>query len=163
VEGDLGLRFNIDKLLEIAEERGIPTDLEQTALKFCTQGYTPNGRDEVDCHTLLTRLAVETAVNRHAGKIEIKYGPSGEILFQYGKDLTNVPCVIGTGGPIIHSKNPGEILETARFNEKEPYILKPKSPRFYLDTEYIMYAGGLLSTVDPEKAFLFLKKYVKEL
>jgi uncharacterized protein (TIGR01319 family) len=163
VEGDLGLRFNIDRLVEIAEERGISKNLEQTALKFCVQGYLPNGKDEVDCHTLLTRLAVETAVNRHAGKIEIKYGPSGEVLFQYGKDLTNVNCVIGTGGPIIHSKNPREILETAGFNEKEPHILKPKSPQFFLDTEYIMYAGGLLSTVDPEKAFLFLKKYVKEL
>jgi uncharacterized protein (TIGR01319 family) len=163
VEGDLGLRYNVDKLLEIAEQRGISSDLEKTALKFCTQGYLPNGKDEVDCHTVLTRLAVETAVNRHAGKIEIKYGPSGEILFQYGKDLTNVNCVIGTGGPIIHSKNSKEILETARFNEKEPHILKPKSPHFFLDTEYIMYAGGLLSTVDPEKAFLFLKKYVKEL
>jgi uncharacterized protein (TIGR01319 family) len=163
VEGDLGLRYNIDKLLKIAKERGVSTDLEQTALKFSTQDYLPDGRDEVDCHTTLTRLAVETAVNRHAGKLEIKYGPSGEVVFQYGKDLTNVHCVIGTGGPIIHSKNPKEILETARFSEKEPYILKPKSPQFFLDTQYIMYAAGLLSTVDPEKAFLFLKKYVKEL
>ncbi len=163
VEGDLGLRYNVEKLLEIAEERGISTDLEQTALKFCTQGYLPDGEDEIDCHTTLTSLAVETAVNRHAGKIEIKYGPSGEVVFQYGKDLTNVHFVIGTGGPIIHSKNPREILETARFSEKEPHILKPKSPQFFLDTEYILYAGGLLSTVDPEKAFLFLKKYVKEL
>ena len=163
VEGDLGLRYNVDKLIEIAKERGVSTDLEQTAQKFCTQGYLPDGKDEVDCHTILTQLAVETAVNRHAGKIEVKYGPSGEVVFQYGKDLMNVNCVIGTGGPIIHSKNPKEILETARFNEKEPNILKPKSPQFFLDTEYIMYAGGLLSTVDPEKAFLFLKKYVKEL
>ena len=163
VEGDLGLRYNVNKLVEIAKERGISTDLEQTALKFCTQGYLPDGKDEVDCHTTLTRLAVETAVNRHAGKIEIKYGPSGEVVFQYGKDLTNVHCVIGTGGPIIHSENSREILETARFSEKEPHVLKPKSPQFFLDTEYIMYAGGLLSTVDPEKAFLFLKKYVKEL
>jgi len=163
VEGDLGLRYNIDRLIEIAKERGVSTDFEQTALKFCTQGYLPDAEDEVDCQITLTRLAAETAVNRHAGKIEIKYGPSGEVVFQYGKDLTNVNCIIGTGGPIIYSKNPREILETARFSEKEPDILKPKSPQFFLDTEYIMYAGGLLSTVDPEKAFLFLKKHVKEL
>jgi len=163
VEGDLGLRYNIDKLVEIAKERGYSTDFEQTALKFCTQGYLPDGNDEVDCHITLTRLATEIAVNRHAGKIKIKYGPSGEVVFQYGKDLTNVNYVIGTGGPIIYSKDPKWILETTRFSEKEPNILKPKSPQFFLDTEYIMYAGGLLSTVDPEKAFLFLKKYVKEL
>ncbi len=162
VEGDLGLRYNIDKLVEIARERGASTDFEQTALKFCRQGYLPAGNDEVDCHIALTRLAVEVAVNRHAGKVKIKYGPSGEVVFQYGKDLTNVSCIIGTGGPIIYSKDPKRVLETARYNEKEPYILKPKSPRFFLDTEYIMYAGGLLSTVNPEKAFLFLRKHIKE-
>ncbi|MBN1832723.1 MAG: glutamate mutase L [Deltaproteobacteria bacterium] len=163
VEGDLGLRYNIDRLVEIAKQRGASTNIEQTALKFCKQGYLPDGKDEVDCHMTLTRLAVETAVNRHAGKIEIKYGPSGEVVFQHGKDLTNIRCVIGTGGPIIHSKNPKEVLERARFNEKEPNILKPKSPQLFLDAEYIMYAGGLLSNIKPEKAFLFLKKYVKEL
>jgi len=163
VEGDLGLRYNIDKLVEIARERGFSTDFEQTAMKFCKQGYVPDGHDEVDCHITLTRLAAEIAVNRHAGKIKTKYGPSGEVVFQYGKDLTNVHCVIGTGGPIIYSKDPKGILETTRFNEKEPHILKPKSPQLYLDTEYIMYAGGLLSTINPEKAFSFLRKYVKEL
>ena len=163
VEGDLGLRYNIDKLVEIAKERGVSTDFEQTALKFCKHGYLPDGNDEVDCHIALTRLAVEVAVNRHAGKIKIKYGPSGEVVFQYGKDLTNVNCIIGTGGPIIYSKDPNRVLETARFNEKEPYILKPKYPQFFLDTEYIMYAGGLLSTINPERAFLFLRKYIKEL
>jgi uncharacterized protein (TIGR01319 family) len=163
VEGDLGLRYNIDKLIEIAKERGFSTDFERTARKFSTQGYLPDGNDEVDCHVILTRLAAEIAVNRHAGKIKIKYGPSGEVVFQYGKDLTNVNCIIGTGGPIIYSKDPKRILETTRFSEKEPNILKPKSPQFFLDTEYIMYAGGLLSTINPEKAFLFLRKHLKEL
>jgi uncharacterized protein (TIGR01319 family) len=163
VEGDLGLRYNIDKLIEIARERGFSTAFEQIARKFSTQGYLPDGDDEIDCHNTLTRLAAEIAVNRHAGKIKIKYGPSGEVVFQYGKELTNVNCIIGTGGPIIYSKDPKGILETTRFSEKEPNILKPKSPQFFLDTEYIMYAGGLLSTINPEKAFLFLRKYLKEL
>lgn len=163
VEGDLGLRYNIDKLIEIAKERGVSTDFERTAIKFCIQGYLPDGNDEIDCHIILTRLAVEVAVKRHAGKIRIKYGPSGEVVFQYGKDLTNVNCIIGTGGPIIYSKDPKKILETAKFSEKEPNILKPKSPHFFLDTEYVMYAGGLLSTINPEKAFLFLRKHIKEL
>jgi uncharacterized protein (TIGR01319 family) len=163
VEGDLGLTYNIDKLVEIAKQRGVSKDFERTALKFCTRDYLPDGNDEVDCHITLTLLAVEIAMIRHAGKIKIKYGPSGEVVFQYGKDLTNVNCVIGTGGPIIYSKDPKRILETARFSEKEPYILKPRSPHFFLDTEYIMYAGGLLSTINPEKAFLFLRKHIKEL
>jgi uncharacterized protein (TIGR01319 family) len=163
VEGDLGLRFNIDRLVQIAKERSYSPDFEQTARKFAKHGYLPECKEDIDCHISLTRLATEIAVNRHVGRIEMKYGPSGEVFFQYGKDLTNVKNVIGTGGPIVYSKNPKEILLSAVFHANEPFILKPKSPVFYLDTEYIMYAGGLLSSVDPGNAFLFLKKYLNEI
>jgi uncharacterized protein (TIGR01319 family) len=161
VEGDLGLRFNIDRLVELANERAYPPDFEHTARKFAQQGYLPECKEDVDCHISLTRLATEIAVNRHVGRIEMKYGPSGEVFFQYGKDLTNVKNVIGTGGPIVYSKNPKEILLSAVFHNNEPFILKPKSPEFFLDSDYIMYAGGLLSSIDPEKAFIFLRKHLK--
>jgi len=163
VEGDLGLKFNIDKLIELIKERGYPSNIERIAQRFCNQGYIPREREEIDCHTVLSRLAVEVSINRHVGRIEVKYGPTGELLVQYGKDFTQVGCVIGTGGPIVFSRNPREILLGALFQEDTPQILKPKDPKLYVDGDYILYAGGLLSQIEPEKALRFMLKHLKEL
>jgi len=104
---------------------------------------------------------VEVAMDRHAGRIEVVYSPAGERLIQHGKDLTGVKSVIGTGGPIIFSDEPREILEGALFREDNPFVLKPKTPKFYLDKQYILYAVGLLTQVEPEKALLLAKKYLR--
>jgi len=96
---------------------------------------------------------VEAAVSRHAGRIEVVYGPTGERLVQYGKDLTNVKTIIGTGGPIIFSSGCREILNHALYREENPFILRPKDPEFYIDEKYILYAVGLLSQIEPKKAF----------
>ena len=42
-------------------------------------------------------------------------------------------------------------------------MLKPKEPRFLLDKRYILFAVGLLSLSEPEKALRIFKKYVTEL
>jgi uncharacterized protein (TIGR01319 family) len=102
-------------------------------------------------------------MDRHAGRIEVVYGPAGEKLIQHGKDLTGVRSVIGTGGPVIFSDNPREIMEGALFREEDPFVLKPRHPRFYLDEQYILYAVGLLAQVEPPKALLLAKKYLKQI
>jgi uncharacterized protein (TIGR01319 family) len=83
------------------------------------------------------------------------------MTLQYGKDLTGIKTVIGTGGPIIFSANPREIMEGALYQKENPLVLKPRNPTLYLDTEYILYAIGLLAQVEPEKALLLAKKYLK--
>ncbi len=162
VEGDLGMRLNVDKLIALAKERGETSTLDPIAQKFYNPGFLPIHETEMDCHILLCRLAVEVAVNRHVGRIEERYGPMGEMLVQHGKDFSQVGCVIGTGGPIVFSRDPGGILSGALFQEDSPHILKPKAPKLYLDADYILYAGGLLSRVEPEKALRFMKKHLKE-
>jgi uncharacterized protein (TIGR01319 family) len=102
-------------------------------------------------------------MDRHAGRLEVVYSPAGERLIQHGKDLTGVKSVIGTGGPIIFSDNPRQVLEGVLFNEANPFILKPRSPRFYLDTQYILFAVGLLAQVEPDKALVLASKYLKQI
>lgn len=162
VEGDLGLRFNIDKLLEILKDRGYASDLDKDTEYFSNPGLFPENRVEIELHTVLSHLAVEVAVERHVGRIEVKYGPMGEMLLQYGKDLSDVGCIIGTGGPIVFSKDPRDVLEGALYQEDKPNILKPRSSKFYIDKDYILYAGGLLSKIEPEKALMLMKKYLVE-
>ena len=163
VEGDLGLRFNVDKLIGLARERDCLSDMESIASRFAESEYFPGSEEEAECHTLLSRLAVKVATDRHAGRIEKKYGPTGEMLVQYGKDLTEIKSVIGTGGPIAYSRDPDKVLSGALFCKEEPHVLKPKRPKRYLDADYIMYAGGLMSRIDPEGALRFIKRYLRKL
>jgi uncharacterized protein (TIGR01319 family) len=160
VEGDLGLKYNLDRLLELVGDRATPPNFTTIVQRF-REGALPCSNVDFACHRLLSRLMVEVAMDRHAGKIEVVYSPAGERLIQHGKDLTGVKRVIGTGGPIIFSDNPREILEGSLFREENPFVLKPRSPQFYIDEQYILYAIGLLAQVEPGKALLLAKKYLK--
>jgi uncharacterized protein (TIGR01319 family) len=162
VEGNLGLKHNIDTLRKFAEGRECVPGFDDIIKKFC-EGKLPDCREEIECHLLLSRIAVEVAMNQHAGKIEVMYGPTGDMWIQHGKDLTGVKTVIGTGGPIIDSSNPRHVLEGALFQKENPSILKPLNPELLLDKEYIMYAVGLLSKVEPKKALNLAKKYLKKI
>jgi uncharacterized protein (TIGR01319 family) len=163
VEGDLGLKFNLDHLLDLLLQKDPEAGESRIIEKFKQHGFIPRTPEEKEWHTRLSRLAVETAVGRHAGKIEVHYGPSGEMLFQHGKDLSRVASVVGTGGPVAFAANPRKVLEGAVFNEDETHLLKPKSPAFYLDSHYVLFAGGLLSQKTPGKALRFMKKHLKKL
>ena len=162
VEGDLGLKYNLDRLLELVKERETPPNFDAMVRRF-HEGELPRTEEELACHRLLSCLTVEVAVSRHAGKIEVVYGPTGERLVQHGKDLTGVKTVIGTGGPIVFSGSRREILGNALFREEAPFVLKPRNPKFYIDEQYILYAVGLLSQVDPEKALSLARKYLKQI
>lgn len=162
VEGNLGLKLNIDSLSDFARGKKLPPDFDAICRGF-HEGQLPQSPAEIACHTLLSRLAVEVAVNQHAGRIEKIYGPTGEMLLQHGKDLTQVKTVIGTGGPIIYAADPRRILEGALYQPENPLVLKPKKPRLFLDEQYILYAVGLLAQAEPGKVLLLAKKYLKQI
>jgi uncharacterized protein (TIGR01319 family) len=162
VEGNLGLKYNIDSLSEFTRGKKLPQHFTEICHAF-HEGRLPQSLEEVACHLLLSRVAVEVAVTQHVGRLEKIYGPTGEMLIQHGKDLTGVKTVIGTGGPVIFSANPREIMEGALFQKENPLILKPKNPTLYLDAQYILYAVGLLAQIEPKKALLLAKKYLKQI
>ena len=160
VEGDLGMRYNLDRLMELASARETPPHFTAMVERF-HNGKLPETAEEFTCHLLLSCLMVEVAADRHCGRLEAIYTPQGQKFVQHGKDLTGIKSVIGTGGPIIFSQNPRKILEGVLFRPDNPYILKPRKPDFYLDTEYILYAVGLLAQSEPSKALALAKKYLK--
>jgi uncharacterized protein (TIGR01319 family) len=162
VEGDLGVRYSIDTLLEIGRARGLITNIGfgEIADRFHSIGKLPENEHEKAFDTALARTAVKVASERHAGKRDIIFGPMGEMQIQYGKDLTGIRVVIGTGGPIVFAEDPKRILEEALFDEKNPNILKPERAEFYVDEDYIMYAMGLLANSQPKKAMKLMKRYL---
>ncbi len=161
VEGDIGLKYNIATLEELAREREKPTDFDIVVKRFYS-GKLPESDIELMCHDIMSRIAVETAVSRHVGRLEIVYGPSGEIFVQRGKDLTQIKTVIGTGGGIIFAADPRRVLEGALYQEENSTILKPKAPTLLVDECYIFYAVGLLSQVEPAKALNVIKKHLRK-
>jgi uncharacterized protein (TIGR01319 family) len=165
VEGDLGVRHNIHTLVEQGQRRGLLPDkgLENMVARFTRIERLPENEEEFAFDTALATAALHIATERHSGKIELVYGPTGGIPVQRGKDLTQVGTVIGTGGPIIFSRASKRILEHALFDESNAFSLRPKQAQFYVDNKYIMYAVGLLAKINPKKAMSIARKYITRL
>ena len=160
VEGDLGVRYNIDSLLEIGRLAGTLNDgyFDEIRARFVEPPKLPENDLEFELDSFLAGIAVEIAVERHCGKIKSAAGPFGEFMIQEGKDLSEVKFVIGTGGPLVFAKDPVKILQRVLFQSDYPYVLKPKGSKLYLDRTYSLYAMGLLSQTEPKKALRIMKK-----
>jgi len=59
-------------------------------------------------------------------------------------------------------REPFSILGGALFSERDPLSLRPKSPEFYIDRNYILYAIGLLSEKEPERALRIGKRHLEK-
>jgi conserved hypothetical protein len=170
VEGDLGMRYSSEALVEAAGRRLFDyLDWTDEQVAYQLELYKedpwriPQTEEEAKFDAAMGQMAVSLAVDRHVGTIEVVYTPFGATYVQHGKDLTPLKAVIGTGGVLLHHSNVEEILRGALFNSGEPTILKPQSPAFYLDKDYILAAMGLLSEVAPQVALRMMKKYVVKL
>lgn len=170
VEGDLGMRYSAEALVLSAGRRlnqylGWSDEEIQMQLELFQEDpwRVPQSEREAQFDTALGRMAVELSVKRHVGTMEVVYTPFGATYVQYGKDLTPLPTVIGTGGVLLHHPEPGEILRGALFDAAEPMVLKPQQPTFYLDQDYILAAMGLLREIAPLAALRMMKKYLLKL
>src|SRR5581483_6558976 len=160
VEGDLGVRHNAVNIIEVAGVDAIAADapLDQTRVNALVAELAsdverlPRNTEEVSLDQALVRAAVRHAVLRHCGRIDTVYTVTGPVAVQHGKDLSNVEAVIGTGGALVHSPDPRAVLEITLADDSEPRSLRPKHPKLLLDRQYLLYACGLLSAVDPQAA-----------
>lgn len=149
VEGDLGVYINGENVIEIMEQR----DLEDLTKEFLRINLKPIPESEIEknCSRLLTKKAVETAVNRHAGYIKKIYG-FGKNYAAYGKDLSNVKYIIGTGGALTRLPQGEEILKSIRYTKDDMTMLPGKGAQVMLDKLYIMASAGVLSRENKEAA-----------
>lgn len=170
VEGDIGMRESIASLVAAADIG-----------RLCRRANMTEGqigrcvKERLDDHAFLPLTAEEklfeqaaamegvyTSVRRHAGRIYDGYARAAQKV-QQGKDLRAVSAVIGTGGPIIDSLNPGFVLQEALRKEGEEELLLPSDSKLYLDSSYIIYAAGLLSRIDRETAFSMMSRSLIQL
>jgi uncharacterized protein (TIGR01319 family) len=160
VEGDLGMRHNAATVVEaagiaaIAADAGVGEEEVKALVKNLTANaeHLPVTTNEKALDHALARAAVGIAVQRHCGTLKTVYTPTGPVTVQHGKDLRRVDAVIGTGGVLAASADARAILARALADAREPLALKPVAPRLLLDREYLLYACGLLQSVDAHAA-----------
>jgi len=163
----LGMRYSLDALVAAGADKLDSIDVAELA-KFQAMCVTDpsfvpeSGSLFAGYDDQLCGLAVNIAAQRHSGKLETAYSPFGQQFYQVGKDLSDVKYVIGVGGAIIYSSNPGGILAHATASANEEIVLKPKSPKFLADKKYIFAAMGLLSRVNKNLALKILESEITE-
>ena len=152
VEGDLGVRYNADRILELAGAEYFTDRIEgldaralesYVARVHETPSRLPSDPIERRIDQELAGYAARAAVLRHAGRLEEIVLPTGPRFVQYGKDLRDVPAVVFTGGSVINAAAP-EIVFRRALGASGGLALTPESPAFYLDRHYLLYAAGLL-------------------
>lgn len=168
VEGDIGMRYSIHGIVDavgigrVAELSGLDEDRCQELVDYLsvhTDVVPSSDDDELEqIDFALASLAIETAVTRHAGRLEQYYSPMGVSYMQTGKDLTAVKNVVVTGGALIHTRRTAEIASHAQFTPLDAMSLKPKAAEVLVDRKYILAAMGLLSTVYPDTALRIMKR-----
>ncbi len=173
VEGDIGMRYSIKGIVEaagiskIAELSGIPVGRCEEMVE-----HLSTHTDEVPCEDdgewarldyALASMAIDTAVERHAGHISEAYTLMGLSFIQNGKDLSNIHRIVVTGGSLIHTKKTDEIAAHALFTAASPYSLRPVRADILVDRNYIIAAMGLLSEHYPKAALHIMKKELEDM
>ncbi|MDR1782518.1 MAG: glutamate mutase L [Bacilli bacterium] len=173
VEGDLGMRYSVLACYQAAGYRMFkkyyPNDISkdeverQINLRHEDIKLVPINKEDKIFDATIAKICTELALNRHAGYIETSFSPFGSMYSQYGKDLTQIRYLVGTGGVLVFNDKPADILKAAKFDNEQPDLLKPMHPRYLLDKTYILSAMGLLATKLPNQALRIMKKYLIEI
>ena len=167
VEGDIGMRYSIRGILEAAgihklcRLSGLDRKRVEELVAYLSENTDTVPGDDKDLQALdyaLASLAIEEAVDRHAGTIQETYTMMGKTFVQEGKNLTGVKRIVVTGGSLIHTQRTEQIARHALFTLEKPESLRPRMADVLIDRTYILAAMGLLASHYPQAALRIMKK-----
>jgi len=176
VEGDLGIRYNAQTIFDFVGREKLMARLQALSpglnvsgfdlekhIGFLAKnvGYVPATQLEYNLDIALAESACALAVERHAGTAHQELSILGEIMVQHGKNLLETNNLIGTGGIFKYGLHPERILRAALYHPETPWSLKPKAPKVFIDSDYLLYGIGLLAEDFPAQALRIAKKYLK--
>ncbi|HET7802124.1 MAG TPA: glutamate mutase L [Humibacillus xanthopallidus] len=155
VEGDLGMRWNAQHVIEAAETEhllgvgtGLGTDADALRAYAARVHERPASLplDEGERHLdlELARLAALVAVRRHARPAQPTESP---------RPLANVTTLIGSGGVLRHTDPAGRahVLGALLADHAGGWKV-PRAASATVDTAYLLFAVGLLADRAPELA-----------
>jgi uncharacterized protein (TIGR01319 family) len=147
VEGDLGVYVNAANVVRLAGEEEVAaymtelagsrataqaTTFDSAAVRDILAGLHPLAPEDTEPEAsvfveALARIAAETAIVRHVGRLRHLFGPTGRITVAEGKDLTEVECLIGTGGPL--TRFPRALATLSKLATLTPAVVEARTRR----------------------------------
>ena len=164
VEGDLGVFINKKNIVDIIKIENLEKELNMTfedVENFTNSDIAiPESEEHKRFIERLTKEAVIVSINRHAGGYRTYFGGKTNTL-AFGKDLTGVKWLIGTGGALTRLTAREEILNSiSQFNRVDK-LLPMAEAQVLIDNDYIMASLGVLSSLYKEAAVKLLLKSLK--
>ena len=164
VEGDLGVFINKRNIVDIIKIEKLEKELNMTPEdieKFTNSDIAiPETEEHKRFIERLTKEAVIVSINRHAGGYRTYFGSKSDTL-AFGKDLTAVKWIVGTGGALTRLTAREEILNSiSQFNRADK-LLPTAEAKILIDNDYIMASLGILSSLNKEAAIKLLLKSLK--
>lgn len=154
VEGDIGVYVNRENVISLLHNY----ELEGKTRKEIEDFIKPIPATEEERHwsRALTQKAVNVAVDRHVGYIKRIFG-SGRKFSAYGKDLSMVKYIIGTGGALTRLGEGEKILESIKDVKGDITMRPTQEAKVLIDNMYIMACAGVLSRENKKAAMELLK------
>ena len=164
VEGDLGVFINKRNIVDIIKIEKLEKELNMSPEdieKFTNSDIAiPETEEHKRFIERLTKEAVIVSINRHAGGYRTYFGGKSDTL-AFGKDLTAVKWIVGTGGALTRLTAREEILNSiSQFNRADK-LLPTAEAKILIDNDYIMASLGVLSSLNKEAAIKLLLKSLK--
>ena len=164
VEGDLGVFINKRNIVDIIKIEKLEKELNMSSEdieKFTDSDIAiPQTEEHKRFIERLTKEAVIVSINRHAGGYRTYFGGKTNTL-AFGKDLTAVKWIVGTGGALTRLTAREEILNSiSQFNRADK-LLPTAEAKILIDNDYIMASLGVLSSLNKEAAIKLLLKSLK--
>ncbi|WP_372997618.1 GlmL-related ornithine degradation protein [Lutispora sp.] len=157
VEGDLGVFVNINHIVEKIGIEDLKEEFPNAEHLIENAKPIPETEEEKRFIERLTKEAVLTSLERHAGKLRNIYGPTGKKTIAEGKDLTNIKYVIGTGGALTRLPERVRILKYVTECRKGLELYPGSDAQVLIDNHYIFASLGVLSKKYPEDALKLMK------
>lgn len=161
VEGDLGVFINKRNVVEMIKIEILAKELQMDPAEI--ESFTesnlaiPVSKKHKKFIERLTKEAVMVSMNRHAGGYRTYFGGKSKTL-AFGKDLTGVQWIIGTGGALTRLSAREKILKEITLFNKGDKLLPTPEANILIDHDYIMASLGVLASVSKEASIKLLLK-----
>ncbi|KAF5048924.1 MutL protein [anaerobic digester metagenome] len=158
VEGDLGVYVNANHVVEKIGMDNLKKEFPDAEAILADYKPIPQTAREMQFVERLTKEAVLTSLERHAGHLRYFYTASGKKTVAEGKDLTAIKYIIGTGGALTRLPGKKDILELIKHHGKEQELYPTELAQILIDEDYILSSLGVLSKSYHDDALALMKK-----